>query len=756
MKKLVIILFVFILLITSCKKNQNNETENNTNNNDNQTIIDKKIVTINYHINDEVITKKYEIEKNRQLEVFDCYGYEFHGWLRSDGITVTDVPTKEGVYDFYANLSKLKFKLIKNIDGTSETSEYDYLTEIQLTNLPSTNNKIFKGWGLSLDATEYIDSIILDANKTVYAIFEEFNPIKEAMDNIILPTETDVDLSLPTKYQEVNISWKSSAENSISSTGKVVKGEYSPTVSLTASFEYNSQIETKVYKIKVGKLSPKEVLDKTLAEYEFSYEIKDGQVNFKKNFATPYNYIVATWTSDTTSLVSDEGYIVNYPDVKTTIKMHLVLTLKEEKVENDYFIEVNPISLSDRVRLIEDELNYPTIIMNNQISLPTTFENGLVGSWQSSDESIITNSGKVNLSNQIKDVKLTLTLSYLEESIQREYNMRVYKNDMLKVISANDFDQEKMTNLELKDNRIVLKAGELSGSYLSGDIEINNSKTIVPTWVSTSSNNETVLFSYQIFDGSKWSGFIRYSKTGWGFGLHNIMESQNDGVAKTNEDITELVNGGVITKLRFKLEFKRTSLDYEGPKLAMVTFMLEPNNIVDNFSLENIPNKVLYDVPKLYQRAVPNIGGIICSATSSTMLLKYKGENFLNKDNLEHRYIAEFVKDYGNNIYGNWVYNCVGMAAFGYTAYVERLAGIKELVHHLIHIGPAALTVRGTMASNVTTYTTAGHLLVIKGYTYNDGVLTFIANDPNVNTVECTYSSDLISSTWRGVVYTIE
>lgn len=108
-----------------------------------------------------------------------------------------------------------------------------------------------------------------------------------------------------------------------------------------------------------------------------------------------------------------------------------------------------------------------------------------------------------------------------------------------------------------------------------------------------------------------------------------------------------------------------------------------------------MPKEVVYDVPKLYQGAVPVIGNSICSATSTTMLLKYHGFHFSSFDaEYEHRYIASIVRDYGNNIYGNWVYNTVTMGGYGLNSYVARMYSVDELIYHLAHVGPVALSVK--------------------------------------------------------------
>ena len=93
-----------------------------------------------------------------------------------------------------------------------------------------------------------------------------------------------------------------------------------------------------------------------------------------------------------------------------------------------------------------------------------------------------------------------------------------------------------------------------------------------------------------------------------------------------------------------------------------------------------------YAVPKLNQNVVPSIGSLICSPTSVTMLLKYRGKDFKSYDTYEHRYIAGLAKDHKANIYGNWSFNTALISAYGFNAYVKRMTSFNELKHHLHYV----------------------------------------------------------------------
>jgi hypothetical protein len=197
-----------------------------------------------------------------------------------------------------------------------------------------------------------------------------------------------------------------------------------------------------------------------------------------------------------------------------------------------------------------------------------------------------------------------------------------------------------------------------------------------------------------------------------------------------------------------QLSLKAPYVNLIGTSFAIKGFE-EPS-----LNYSEIQQEVVYDVPKLYQREVPQIGGSICSPTSVTMLLKYKGHSFTDKGyDYEHEYIAIKAKDYGHDIFGNWVYCVAVMGAHGEDAYVKYFANNDELIEHLINVGPVALSVKGNMQG---LYNTAGHLLVCKGYKIVDGKPVFICNDPALSYVEVEYTDETIENVWRDVAYIIE
>ncbi len=318
---------------------------------------------------------------------------------------------------------------------------------------------------------------------------------------------------------------------------------------------------------------------------------------------------------------------------------------------------------------------------------------------------------------------------------------------------AQDYYINNEANLLLKDRGLILKEDAIEATYHSKEISIIPSTIVVASWGAITSKDATVEVRVSLKVNGIWSKYVSYGR--WGFGLKNKSYFQQMDLIKLDEDEMIVLDNLLATSIKYEIIFRRTNLNISSPKFNFISFALAAPNYTYNVSREKLPTYVLHDVPKLCQLVVPEIGNSICSPTTITMQLKYQGLDFSNFDEFEHRYIAIKSHDYGNDIFGNWVYCTVTAASFNLKAYVAKMYSIEELLQHLID-GPVGLSVRGRMISSEKDYTTKGHLLLAIGYKYIDDKLYILCNDPNVNNVYCEYSEDVIKETWRYVSYIVK
>lgn len=475
---------------------------------------------------------------------------------------------------------------------------------------------------------------------------------------------------------------------------------------------------------------------------------------------TIYDQVNISWKTTNSYTLSSKGEVLKRYTSNRDVDLIAYFTCGSASKEVTYTVTILAYTAEEKIAMAKEAVVIPTTVSGN-LTLKTTLTYGVTATYTSSNPEYITNEGVVVLQNEEKVVTITIVYKlgevYMEESIDVtlvKYNPTDKKHQV--VAYAKDYDVTNSDYFEIVNNRLVLKDGVLSGTYESEEIETEGFTSLVASWAAISSTVATCELKVSARVDGVWSDFITYSP--WGLGLQNASYDQSNSLIKLSTDEVIILNSKKATAVKYIITLKRNSLTDESPKLSLVSFALQIPGHAHFIQTTDLPKSVQYDVPQLNQNLVPTIGNSICSATSTTMLLKFNGFDFSDKDaEYEHRYIASIVRDYGNKIYGNWVYNTVTMGGYGLNAYVARMYSIEELMYHLANVGPVALSVKGTMTSNVTSYTTGGHLIVATGYRIDEsGNLFILCNDPNVSVVACEYSETVMKNTWRNIAYVYE
>ena len=149
----------------------------------------------------------------------------------------------------------------------------------------------------------------------------------------------------------------------------------------------------------------------------------------------------------------------------------------------------------------------------------------------------------------------------------------------------------------------------------------------------------------------------------------------------------------------------------------------------------------------------PRIGGVICSATTISMLLAQKGECVLPEEIALHNYDSAYQGC------GNWCFSTAIAAAYGYEAYV-RFATLDDVLEELENGNAVGASVsyshdphheRLPYVENAPC-TTTGHLLVLCGFeTDAQGRQFAIVHDPAAksnDTVERRYPLEQFLKAW--------
>ena len=333
-------------------------------------------------------------------------------------------------------------------------------------------------------------------------------------------------------------------------------------------------------------------------------------------------------------------------------------------------------------------------------------------------------------------------------------------NLVLKAKDINEISSEfKFENVVYENGGYKVEKKETEGIIYSPEYETKEFEKLVGSWCAlcdkeTKSSIEVMI---SVYAKGKYSKYFTYGE--WSLGGENLYYDQDDEFVHMSVDEIILKENELGQKFKFKIVLKNEAV------FKLICIMIKAKYFEENkpvVELNNMPSTVLYDVPKLNQNMVPVIGHEMCSATTTAMLLKFKGMDFSKEDSeFEHRYVASLVADNGHHAptYGNWVFNTTVMGAFGYDSYVYRMYSWEELKYHLAKVGPVGASIRG----NTGLYKTGGHLLVVTGYKEVDGKTYVVCNDPNINSrfgeglfVSYDYPLDVFMGFWRGVTYIIE
>jgi len=126
------------------------------------------------------------------------------------------------------------------------------------------------------------------------------------------------------------------------------------------------------------------------------------------------------------------------------------------------------------------------------------------------------------------------------------------------------------------------------------------------------------------------------------------------------------------------------------------------------------------------------------------------------------------VRDYGKPMFGNWPFNTAFMASHGLVSYVDYLTPVEggdpwhAVKLEILKGHPVVISVRYRRPGNsgssypavegVPIGSTAGHLIVVRGFTWRDGVEYVIINDPAASVngqVRREYRADQLAAAWH-------
>ena len=338
-----------------------------------------------------------------------------------------------------------------------------------------------------------------------------------------------------------------------------------------------------------------------------------------------------------------------------------------------------------------------------------------------------------------------------EQTIAIPEDANYYKNDVQLynksiMFCANEFKGE-FNSVHFENHGLVLDEGATEGYFISDEIDMGGSfKNMLASWNTSSAGGTVeVSVSVKLDDGSytTWYSWGEWSAIPETSG----SKSNKDEYGSVGIDILTLKKtcSGIV---KYRIDIKQTG--DQSPIVYNITLACDKEN--GNLTAPAETYKKL-DVPYRRQMDVPEIGGSICSATSLSMTMLYHGEQI---DDIAD--IAWGVRDWGEEIFGNWAFNVAYAGELGYQSYIDYYS--IDAIKYAISTGhPIVSSIKvkaGQLAaSGHPSYTTNGHLICIVGFEEKDGQKWLLINDPAHPEVTAMLESDF-ENIYRGVSYIVQ
>ena len=595
--------------------------------------------------------------------------------------------------------------------------------------------------------------------------FAEFISKCDALliDGTTISNDIDFVTSVTVDEVLVTISYSSSNQTVLSNQGKVtlpIEEDEKVTVTMQYSFykEDGTLHESDQKVVEFTVVSVNTLLGNIAKTIEVPSYINDDV-----KLPNEIEDIEVEWSSNNKCLSSAGKYKYVSNDTNVVLTATLIYEYEGETIffDKEFEVVVGPYEDSKCVELVAAKVTMPSEFSG--ITLPYVTENDYDATitWSSTDPNVDANGKLINLTGD-KTVKVTakITKGEAEEILNFDVLVKYYKTNHMFVLEVSDFEGT-YENTEVSNGKLVLKAGQTEGTFISEEYAVRDFTELVGSWNALTNTKATCEYAISVKSNGVWSKYFTYGD--WGLGKTNYYSNQDDTYVKMNTDEILMKNSNVGTAVKFKVTLRRDAAATESPKLARIAMTFLYKNYSYYVDASKLPASADYVVPRLYQYDVPTIGGSICSPTTTSMLLKYHGVDLSSSYQYEHQYMANLVADPGHNnpTYGNWSYNMAAAGAFGRKAYVMKMYSWEELQQYLAYNGPVGASIKGTFPGikedgSSYSYTTGGHLICVRGYRIENGKTTVIINDPAVKGTYYEVSLTTFMNCWRDTVYIVE
>jgi len=328
-------------------------------------------------------------------------------------------------------------------------------------------------------------------------------------------------LTLPTTIDGVTLTWSSSDESVVSSSGVIFPSNYQgadKTARLTVTLTKGSVTDTKSFDVLVPKLAMSDA-EAVALEKQGLLEGYDRYIS--EDISLPLsiyeNGVSISWESNNTSILSDSGvvdrpsYSIGNIEVKLTAtlrkgevsdrKEFLVIVLAYDMTDTEAVaLEKRDLYLSDTFNAIEEDVTFPSAVHDNGVST----------SWESNNSSVISNIGEVTRPTSLQgnmEVTLTATFTKGEVSDSKSFTVLVMalpitdeeavslaKENLTLVNTSNIIENLTLPTTGIhgttityssSNSNVVSATGEVTRpNYVVGDVSVTLTGTISKNGVS--------------------------------------------------------------------------------------------------------------------------------------------------------------------------------------------------------------------------------------------------------------------------------
>ncbi len=365
------------------------------------------------------------------------------------------------------------------------------------------------------------------------------------------------DLNLPTVLtsceDSLTISWKSSNETIIDTSGKVyISDEQDYTVQLVANLENGDYKTIKEFLITVPK---QEITDKLAVDRAFEFltfdtikleNLKRSEIYSKLNLPTEMTIngkkIEIVWSSSDEQIIKTNG-IISRDSNDSHIKLDAILSIGAEQREKSFNLIVKGESLidSDIVKLDKKWLTISSILNMNrdknsivsELTLHQKAINGSNISWESSNPEIISIEGNVSR-DAIRDrfVQLVATISSGEIEEKSEFLLKVLKAVSETKLDQNlSFDRIESNETETEKRFSLVMNGE-NNSTISSNLSISSELKTLETYIT----DESLLTKVEL------ENIITSVK----LNSNGLTESQIELIDENNISVASNINSNIV------------------------------------------------------------------------------------------------------------------------------------------------------------------------------------------------------------------